>query len=374
MQLSLQNFTTLVETQAAAVQGAARQLLDLTVGSVLRAMLEANASLALWIQWLIVQVLAATRLATSTGDDCDSFGADFGFVRLGAVAASGQIVLSRFTPSIAAFIPVGAGVSTSDNTQSFTVTADPSNVAYSALSGGYTLAAGVASLIVPVLAETAGSAGNVQPGAITVISSALAGVDTVTNTNATIGGSDAETDAAFRARFGNYLASLARATNLAIGAAISGVQQGLSYMINENISQTGAVQMGHFVVTVDDGSGMPPAALLTAVQQAVDAVRPAGTSFAVQGPVVELANVSLTLTTVAGASHQAAVAQAAGAIESYIAGLGIGAALNYSRLAQLAYAASPAISNVSTLLLNGATNDLVPPLFGVIRAGTVTVS
>ena len=111
MQLSLQNFSTVVETMAAAVQGAAAQLLDLTVGSVLRAVIEANASVVLWLQWLVVQVLAATRLATSTGADCDSFGADFGFIRLPAVAAAGQVTFARFTPSVAAFIPVGTTVS-----------------------------------------------------------------------------------------------------------------------------------------------------------------------------------------------------------------------------------------------------------------------
>ena len=60
MQLQLQNFTTLVQNMAAAVQGSATALVNLTTGSVLRAILEANASLALWIQWLIVQVLATT--------------------------------------------------------------------------------------------------------------------------------------------------------------------------------------------------------------------------------------------------------------------------------------------------------------------------
>jgi hypothetical protein len=54
MQLSLQNFSSLMEGMAAAVQGAASSLVDLTVGSVLRAILEANASVALWLQWLIV--------------------------------------------------------------------------------------------------------------------------------------------------------------------------------------------------------------------------------------------------------------------------------------------------------------------------------
>ncbi len=45
-----------------------------------------------------------------------------------------------------------------------------------------------------------------------------------------------------------------------------------------------------------------------------------------------------------------------------------------SRLAQLAYGASATVSNLSGLLLNGGTADLVPGLFGVVRAGTVTVA
>jgi len=372
MQLSLQNFSTLVEGMAAAVQGAASNLLDLTTGSVLRAILEANASLALWLQWLIVQVLATTRLATSTGADCDSFGADFGFVRLPAVAAAGQVTFARFTPSVAAFIPVGTAVATAGNAQTFVVTADSTNPAFSA--GGYNLAVGVASINVPVVANFAGSAGNVQPGAIAVVGSALAGIDTVTNAAVLTGGIDAESDAAFKLRFGNYLASLAKATDAAIGAAIAGVQQGLSYVISENINQAGAVQMGHFVVTVDDGSGVPPATLLSTVQLAVDAVRPVGSSFAVQGPVVTPANVSLTLALVAGASQQTAIAAVAAAIETFIASLSVGATLNYTRLAQLAYAASGSVTNVSGVLLNGGTSDLTPPLFGVVRTGTVTVS
>ena len=61
MILPLQNFTTLVQNMAAGVQGSAAQLIDLSVGSVLRALLEACASVALWMQWLILQVLSMTR-------------------------------------------------------------------------------------------------------------------------------------------------------------------------------------------------------------------------------------------------------------------------------------------------------------------------
>ncbi|MDE1896273.1 MAG: baseplate J/gp47 family protein [Rhodospirillales bacterium] len=374
MKLSLQNFSTLVEGMAASVQGAATTLLDLTVGSVLRAILEANASLALWLQWLIVQVLSTTRLATSSGADCDSFGADFGFARLPAVTASGQVVFSRFTPSLQALIPVGSLISTATNTQSFLIIADPTNPAYSAAQNGYVLAANIASVNVPVVAATAGAAGNVQPGAISLLSSAIAGVDTVSNMAALTGGLDAESDTAFKARFGTYLAGLSKATNTAIGNAISAIMQGLSYSVVENVDQAGDAQMGHFVVTVDDGTGDPSANLLATVQQAVDAIRPVGTSFAVQGPVVTLANISMTLMTDAPADHAQAVAAVATAIEAYVGALPVGGALSYTRLAQLAYDGASTVTNISGLLLNGATADLNPGSFGAVRAGVITVS
>ncbi len=55
-------------------------------------------------------------------------------------------------------------------------------------------------------------------------------------------------------------------------------------------------------------------------------------------------------------------------------GLAIGATLNYTRLAQLAYDASSSIINLSGLELNGGTADLEPGLFGVVRAGTISVA
>ena len=83
---------------AAAVEASATQLLDLTVGSTLRAVLEANASIGLWMQWLILLVLRTTRAATSNGADLDSWMADLTLTRLPAVAATGIVTFSRFTP------------------------------------------------------------------------------------------------------------------------------------------------------------------------------------------------------------------------------------------------------------------------------------
>src|SRR3954468_22547782 len=117
MQLSLRTFNTLVQDMAAAVQAGAAQLLDLTSGSTLRAVIEADASVALWMQWLILQVLRTTRAATSTDVDLDSWMADYSLTRLPPVPATGVVTFSRFTPSIAAFVPVGTLVRTADGMQ-----------------------------------------------------------------------------------------------------------------------------------------------------------------------------------------------------------------------------------------------------------------
>ena len=374
MQLSFQNFSTMVETMAAAVQGATAQLLDLTVGSVLRAILEANASVAMWLQWLILQTLQTTRLSTSAGADCDSFGADFGFTRLPAVCATGVVSFGRFAPVQSALVPVGTVVMTSGGATRFTVSADPSNPAFSSSQNGFLLDAGISTITLPVAAAIAGLDGNVQAGSVTQIGTAIPGVDTVINLTAFSGGLDAESDQAFRARFGNYLASLSRATSGAVTEAIAGVQQGLSATVSENVSQTGLQQPGFFVVTIDDGSGNPSPSLIQTVQQAVDAVRPIGTSFAVQGPVVLQANVSMTLVLQAGAIRPTIAANVMSAVTAYINALPVGSPLPYSRLAQIGYDVAPAVTNVSNILLDGATADLTPPLFGVIRSGMISVS
>jgi len=374
MQLLLQTFAALMQTMAAAVQGSASQLLDLSVGSVLRAILEANAAVALWVQWLIVQVLGVTRAATSTGPDLDSWMADYSLTRLPATLAAGAVTLARYTTTLTAFIPVGTQIRSADGSQSFTVTAAPSNSAYNASLNGYTLAAGVASLIVPVAASTPGAAGNLQPGTATVLGSAIAGVDTVTNALPFAGGADAETDTAFRARFANYIQSLSLATPLAVATALQGVQQGLTYAIAENTAAGGATQPGSFLITLDDGSGNPPASLLSAATAAVEAVRPIGSVFAVLPPTLYPATISMTLTVANPTTLPVAIAAVTAALTAALNALPIGAPLPWSRLAQIAYDASPLVANVTGVTLNGATADLIIPGYGVIKTGTLAIA
>lgn len=362
MALQLQTFTSLVRQGAAAVQGATTQLIDLGVGSVIRAILEANASVALWLQWLIVQLLALTRAATSNGAALDTWMADFTQTRLPASPATGIVTFSRYTPTLAATVPAGASVKTGDLTQSFTV-----NVAT-------VIPAGTASANVAVTAATAGTTGNVAAGTVTVLGTAIPGVDYVNNAAAFANGLNAESDPALRARFVAFLASLAKGTVGAIEYAVLSIQQGLDVVVQENVNTVGTYTPGMFVVTVDDGSGNPPSSLLTTASAAVNGVRPVGSTYAVQGPVLATANVSLTIAVAAGAVKSAIQPLVSAALVTYIDALPEGAPLPYSRLAQVAYGASSSVTNVTAVTLNSGTADLVVAANGAIKAGTVAVN
>ena len=371
--LNVQTFDQLVTSQAAAIQGAATPLLDFSVGSILRAIAEGNAGVLLWLQSLIIQVLTTTRASTSVGSDLDTWMADYGLTRLPAAPATGAVTLSRFTASQQAVVSPGTVVATGDLTKRYTVTTDATNSAWSASLGGYVLAPGVASLSVPVQAVTPGSAGNVVIGAVSLIQTAINGVSTVTNGAPFAGGLDAESDAAFRIRFGLYVASLAKATKTAIAGAIASVQQGLSFTVTEATNYAGQNQAGSFYVVVDDGSGSPPQSLLTAVATAIEAIRPVGTSWAVFGPTVVLANPNLTVVAATGYSHATVSAAVANAVGALISGLGLGVSLPYSQLAAVAWGV-PGVANITGVMLNGGTADLPATPQQVIRVGTITVN
>ncbi|WP_271024997.1 baseplate J/gp47 family protein [Rhizobium sp. RCAM05973] len=371
--LNIKSFTTLVRDQATAIQSKAHALIDFTIGSTLRSIVESNGGIGLWLQSLILQVLALTRAATSFGSDLDTWVADYGLTRLASTAAVGSVTYSRFTPTMSALIPIGSRVQTSDFTQTFVVTVDTSNPAYSATSGGYIIPATVSSVTVPVAAQNASSGSNVQPNTVSVILNSIIGVDTVNNSAAFTGGTDGESDGALRVRFVNYLASLARGTVAAIKFAISNVQLGIVSSILENVDHSLNVQRGNLTVIVDDGTGSPPSSLLTSVYQAVDAYRAAGITFAVFAPSILTANVSAIVGVASDYDVDAVKGAVGQVVTNYINTLGIGVTLSYTRLAQVIYDASPGVASVSSLTLNSGTADLVPTAVQVIKSGTVAI-
>jgi len=372
--LNTKTFSTLVSDQVTAMQAKAAGLVDLAIGSILRALAESNAGVAMWLQQLIVNLLVTTRAATCSGDDLDSWMADFSFTRLSAVQATGQVTFSRFTATNQALIPVGAQVTTTDGTQIYSVVVNTTSAAYSASLAGYVIAAGVSSLTVPVQANTAGTAGNAQAGTITVISGSIQYIDTVTNSTTFVNGEDAEADADFRARFVLWIASLSKATKAAIGYALSSMQSGVTYTLTENYAYNGTAQPGYFYAVVDDGSGAPSSTFISQAYAAIEAVRGFTVTFGVFPPSVLTANVTLVITTDSTGNHATIVALVQAAIQEYIASLSLGQLLAYTQLAKVAYSASPLVTNVTSLTLNSGTADLAASAKQVIRAGTISVS
>lgn len=374
MKLNLKGFPQLVQDMGAALQSSASTLVDVSVGSVVRAIFEANASVVLWLQWLVLQVLQTTRASTSQGLDLDSWMLDFGQTRLPSVPSAGTVTFSRFAVTLPAHIPIGTVVKTADGSLNFMVTEDQSLSIWQSSTSGYVFPSGVSSADLPVVCTAGGAAGNVLAGTITVIAASVPGVDQVTNTSPLLNGTDAESDVAFRARFQNYLASLSRATLTAVLHAIANVRQGLYVAIAENTAANGANQVGSFLVIVDDGTGFPPSDLLSTVASAVDSVRPIGTTFTVMPPQVHTVNVSLTATLTSPLESAACVSRIVSAINLYLNSLPIGRGASVTRVAQNGYLAGSGVENISEIRLNGGSSDILPPSLAVIKAGQVVVT
>lgn len=377
--LPTRSFSTIVSNIAAGMQGRVSTFLNFAIGSVLRAIAEAYAGVCLWLQSFALEIAKLTRLATSYGADADSWIADFGIItRLGAQPATGSVTFSRYTAAASApVIPVGTTVQTTNGGISFSVYADTTNVAYSAASNGYILAASTSSVTVPVQAVVSGTSGNIAAGAISLITSSVPGVDTVTNASAFTNAIDTESDAALKARFRLAINALAKGTEAAIGLAITSIQTGLQYTIQENVTYGGVTQYGYVTVVVDDGSGNISSTLLTAAQNAVSSanggVRAAGVIVGVFAATITSANVTATITTLPGYDHPTVVAQVISAITNNINGLGLGNGLPFFDIPGWVMAV-PGVQKINALTLNSGTSDIAASPLHTIKAATITVS
>jgi uncharacterized phage protein gp47/JayE len=373
MQLPVQTFSTYVEQMAATLQGTSSALIDLTVGSVLRALLEACASVALWLQWMILQVLSVTRAATSAGTDLDSWMADFQFFRLPASFAAGTVTLSRFSVGSQAVVPVGTVVRVQGGTQTFAVTAQPTNPAWNG-ANGFTIPIGISSIDVPVLCVQTGAIGNVQAGAIDLLATSIPGVDSVINALPTVGGMDPESDAAFRSRFTLYINSRSLATDLAVQNELASLQQGLRYNILENQTFNGTYQIGNFAIILDDGTGSPSPTLLSNAVTAVNTVRPIGSTYSVNPPVITSASINMAIETSDAYTLQAVSNNIQTEILAWIASLPIGGTLAVSKLEAIAHATDPSVVSVTSTTINGATMDLTALPNSIISPLSVVVA
>ncbi|NHO32019.1 baseplate J/gp47 family protein [Acetobacter fallax] len=376
MNISLQNFSTLVSNSAAAAQGSCSALLDFTAGSVARALIEANSTVALWIQYLILQVLSVTRLATSFGSDVDTWIAQYGVVRLGATAATTSETFISLSPaSTSAVVPVGAIVKSSDGTIAFTVTEDSTNQYWSDTAGGYVRPQGLASITCPVQCNTAGAIGNVSGGVINLLGTQIAGIDTCTNLSAVSNGADEESDDSVKNRMVLWFSSLSSATLMAVEASISGVASNLTYQVVENQTPGGQYRGGYFFATIDDGSGDVSDTILNSVEDAIEATRACGVETSTLRATVIPAAIVVPVSLASGVDLMSVQTAVSGAVTNYVNALGVGSVCQYTFISSIALqAAGSLVTSVGVVTVNGVVADIGGTVGSVVRIASVTVN
>ena len=110
------------------------------------------------------------------------------------------------------------------------------------------------------------------------------------------------------------------------------------------------------------------------MQEAVEQVRPLGSTYAVMAPVVATAAVQMALETNDAAKKATVAALVQQSIVSWVEELPMGGTLAISKLDALAHMADPSVVSVVDTTINGAAFDIVAPANGVIIAGAVVVN
>ncbi len=348
------------------------------------AVFEATGTQGTWLEYVAQIIWGAARASTATNGDLDTFVNDFGLARLPATYAQGPVTLyAPSAPSVQVLIYPGALIQTPGGAIQYQLIADTNQSSWSPSLGAYVLPAGQTSITATAQATAAGSADNVQPGQLTQLASAIAGIGSVTNGAAITNGLDQESDTALRLRFVQFLASLSKGTLGAVLFAVNSVQQGLDVLPIANVNVNLVATPGTNLVIVDDGTGAPSSTLLNNVLTAVNNIAAFGIQFAVKGPTVVNTTASLSLVVVSNPTESNAVIQSTvqTAIVNYVNAVQLSAGSQYLYLNNIVEVAKDADVNVravvnGSVLLNGVAADLSIGTGGLPRTtlSGVTVS
>lgn len=210
---------------------------------------------------------------TAVGEDLDERATEIQpalISRIQAQKSTGTVVFSRNTASgLTVTIPIGTKVKTSDGVLFKTTSTGTITPTSAEQISGHGV--GRDSNLVSVVAEVAGTSGNVAANTIIKFTSKPGGVDEVTNQSAFINGLDKETDDAFRQRLKDFIASLARCTVGAIEAGVIGQQDpdsGATILFAKVVEDI--VNLGNVTLYIDDGTGAAESVAVTAQALTVD--------------------------------------------------------------------------------------------------------
>ena len=349
---------------------------NLQSGDFLLATLQAIAAQLDYIQAEILTVNNIARAQTSSRSDLDSFMAQFGFTRLPAIQAEGQVTFAKLVAGATAVtIPVGTLVQTPGGAVQYQVIADTTEPTYNATLNAYVLVAGQTSLTATVQALLSGTAYNVVAGQLNQIASSVPGIDTVTNGASINNGANAESDSSFRSSFVAWLNSLSDATYNAILSAVNGVEQGLMVSILENTLPNGSTQNGAFTVVIDNGTGTPGSSLINSVYNAVYATRALPIQPFVVGPTVLTPTIALDIRVASGYTSATVEANVQVAVVTMVNALSIGATLFISSIEEAALSVAGVVAvKPNNTTINSAQADLIATDVEAARITTSDVS
>lgn len=307
---------------------------------------------ALWVQ---ADFTAAQSFPqTASGAYLDYHAQVRGLTRTAAVKAVGSV---RFTigAALGYNMTIPAGVQCMTAGETVFVTTAPTTIAAGALYGD-----------AAAEAAEAGAGGNVPAGSIVLMPAPPTGVTACTNPAAFTGGAAGESDDALRARVIASYKTLPNGANAAYyetrALAVDGVAAVKVLPKNRGV--------GTVDVVVASQTGSPSAALVAAVQSALDAEREICVDIAVSAPTAVTVNVAAAVKPESGKTF----AQVKSAVESAVSALFTGRLLGLPVLRAALTSVIYSVPGVSNCVLTAPAADVAASATGLPVLGTVTIT
>lgn len=344
-------------------------------GSDLNNLIASSAAMSDDVMGQLAQLKAEVFAGTARFDALDRLILDRypGLVRKQASPSFGYVTFS-FSPAVAAAfsIPDGTQLSTADGVQFITV-------------GAATVAIGATSAEVPIRSVLAGAQQKAKPGAINSLLAQIVGAPssgtTVSNTAATFGGEDRESDSDYVTRSRTYFLSQRRATKPAIEQAVLTIPGIVKCNVFENLDTLGR-PIGYVQIVVADSyteqfvtaSTLPAsyaaqrANLSVQITTTLEDWRAAGVGVQVVFGTVVLQSVRVALAYLPGVDQEAVKTVVLAKIIQHINGLKPGETLELDTLRQLAQTTSGVYTTGNEIVT--PTGNVVPRPGEVLRTST----
>ena len=344
-------------------------------GSDLNILIAASAAMSDDTMGQLAQLRADAFVGTARGDALDRLILDRypGFVRKQASPSFGYVTFS-FSPAVtSAFtIPDGTQLSTADGVQFITV-------------GAVSVAIGTTSIAVPIRSVLAGAQQKAKPGAISSLLAQITGAPssgmTVTNTAATFGGEDRESDVDYVTRSKGYFLSQRRATKSAIEQAVLSIPGIVKCNVFENLDTLGR-PIGYVQVVVADSyteqfvtaSTLPAsyaaqrANLSTHIESVLEDWRAAGVGIQIVFGTVVLQSIQIALSYLSGVDQEAVKTVVLARIIQHVNSLRPGETLAIAKLRDLIQTTSGVYYTANEIV--SPLGDVVPRPGEVLRTST----